>query len=1308
MAVPVIQPAFTLGEISPSLYGRVDLARYHVAATTMRNMFVSYKGGAYSRAGTKFVGFSKQTGRAYPPRLIPFQFSINQGLALEFGNFYMRVISDGGYVLETPLGISNITRANPAVVTINIVGVSAATPIITGVSRSYAPGELVTLAGGVFSTAAVLRVTNTKVFGLTLGNPGTSGYKPNDTITLSGGTATTAAVLQVTATQVVSATVASGGSGGTNGTQTVTGTTGTGTHFTALVTVSGGAITAVQSISFGGAYTVNPANLSAEPVTGAGLTGATLNIKMGVQAFSIANAGVYTANPSGGVFSQGSTSGSGTGASFQNAIMAPNAVSVSTAGSYSSFPPNPVSQASTTGSGVGCVFNCTTTGVGVQPFQNGDWIEIDDVGGMTQINGGTYVVANATSSTFELRDMYGNNIDSSGFSAYTSGGTAARIYTVATPYAEADLPYLKYTQSADVMTLCCVNQETGAEYPPQDLSRASNTNWTFTPVVPTPSISAPTWVSISESSAADNTYVYAYVVTAINAVDGRESIASPVISISSNLQDSAGRIVLTWSPPSTGRPSSYNVYKALPVWGQSPPAGTQFGFIGRAYGTQFIDTNIVPDFTQTPPLAKNPFARGQIVAATPVNGGSGYTTMSLTINTATGSGAQLTPVIVNGALAAIIVNNPGSGYQPTDTITVSGNGSGATAALTVGPESGTYPSCPAYFQERRVFAHSLNNPDTFWMSQPGAFTNFDTRIPTISSDAITGSPWSMQVNGIQFMVPMPGGLVVLTGLQAWQLTGTGGSSFNPQPLTPATQQAQPQAYNGCSQNVPPVRIDYDILYVQAKGSIVRDMSYQFFTNIYTGTDLTLNSSHLFTGFTIKEWAWCEEPYKILWAVRDDGIMLSLTFLKDQLVAGWARHDTNGLYQSVCSVTEPPVDALYVVVQRFPPAGQAYMIERMDNRLWETAEDCWCLDCALSLGKEEPNATLTANSATGLGACTGVTGLVGGSGYSASTVAAVIDEEGKGTGAVPTLTISGGVITAVTFAPGAQGKGYLAPKLVITDPANSGRGASARIVLDNSATFTASAAVFSSDDVGSVIRMGGGVAEITAFIDSMHVTANILSPLATLPNSTQVAPQPAGSWTLSAPVSTVTGLQHLAGMQVMGLADGNVIGPLTVSASGSVTLPAPASQVTLGLGFQAQLQSVFLDTGEPTVQGQRKEIKAATARIEASRGLKIGANQPDGAAMSPMQIAPQWNNLEDVPDDGPNFPRKPYNALATPLRTGDIRIPIKSGANTRGQVCLQQDNPLPMNVLAIINEVLAGDLPQTSVPQRERQQQRQAQ
>ena len=1335
MAVPVSLPAFTIGEVAPALFGRFDTARLHLACSTLRNLYCGYQGGAYSRAGTAFGGFSKQTGRSFPPRLIPFQFSINQGLALEFGNFYMRVVSDGAFVSDLQATITAATNANPLVLTVNGTGAAAASAVAvnSGISQSYAPTDLVTLAGGIFSVPTTLSITNTLLLNLALNFSGVGVYAPADTIHLTGGTQSTPAVLTVVTTQVSGATIAASGtvfpatwSGAT--TAIVQGTTGTGIKFQASCQMDVTGLLSVNSVTLTGDYTVNPTAPANEPVTlisysgggapvGVTLTGAQLDITLGVLGFAISNAGVFTANPAGGTFTQASTSGSGTGATFLGALMAPHTVAVSVAGSYSSYPSNPVSQAATTGSGLGAKFTVTTTPVSIIPFNVNDWIEISGVGGMTQLNGFTAVVTNVAGNALTLSDVYGNPINSTAFGVYTSGGIASRIFTLTTIYAEADLDYLKFTQSADVMSICCVNQITQTEYPAQDLNRVSDTSWNFTPIVPAPSVDPPT--NAAALASASGVVNYGYVVTAVSPSDGSESIASNIaLEGGVDIASTAGSLVVTWTASDTPGVNEYNVYKATPAYMATIPGGALYGFAGQAYGTSFVDDNIVADFAQVPPLHQNPFARGQIQSVLVLTSSGTVSSVTFNIATSTGSGAVLIGIIVNNVLTQINVQDAGEGYADTDTISVTVVGGGsATAELTVGPETGTYPSTVSYFQERRAYANTLNNPDTYYMSQPGAFTNFDTRIPTIDSDAITGSPWSFEVNGIQWMVPTSGGLLVMTGLSAWLLVGTGSFATNVQEISPSSQNVTTQAFSGCSPTVPPIKINYDVLYVEAQGSYYRDLPYQLYA-LSEPLDITENSSHLFKNYQILQHAWCEQPYKLLWAVRNDGVMLSLTYYKAQQIAGWARHDTNGLFVSVCSVVEPPNNALYVATQRFPGTNTAYMIERMDNREWLTAEQVWAVDAGLSLSQPTPAASLTASSATGLGACTGVTSIATNSGWSVGTTASVIDAPlipngppGPGVGAVPTLTIVGGVITAITFSGGNQGSGYLNPQLVFSDPAGSQGGSfasapNAVITLNNAATFTASAAVFSAPNVGSVIRMGGGIASITAFTDSQHVTANILSPIIdVVPNSGVVETQPAGSWTMTAPVTVVGGLQHLAGATVTGLADGNVIPKTVVSATGTITLATPASQVTVGLAFLPQFQTDYLDAGEPTIQGQRKKIPAVTVRLEASRGMRMGTNQPDASTRSPMPVSVPWNEGPGgltgvIYNNPPNFPLRPYNSLCPSLVTGDIRIPVGGGIATTGQVALQQDNPLPMNILALYPEILPGDTSQTQWPKKQ--------
>ena len=632
MSVPYGTWSFNKGELSPALYGRVDTQGYHTGASTARNGFASFDGGFFSRPGTAFVGFSRQTGHAFPPRLINFQFNINQGLALEFGDGYMRVISSGAFVTETPIPITGITQGDPAVVSITASAGASATPVANTTLTSYASGDAITLAGGTFSEAAIIGVSNTTLQSVQVADPGTV-YVPGQTIVPAGGTQAIPAQLTVTVTQVVSATVGAGGSGGTNGTQTVTGTTGTGTKCQVSVTVSGGAITAVLGIVLGGGYTVNPPTLTAEPVTGAGLTGAQLSVVMGVLQVSVTGGGVFTSNPIGATFTQLSTSGSGTGATFNLAVMAPNAMFFVTTGVYSTLPANPVSQASTTGMGTGATFDISWTGAA--PFANGDWIVISGVDGMTQVNGNTYTLQEVTPTTVALFDVYGNPINASVFGAYLSGGTAARIYTLETPYSEADLLWLKFVQSANVMSICCRNQLTGTEYAAMELERFADDNFSLIPFSVGASVTPPAGVSaVSSGTGSTN---YGYQVTSIDPTNGTESIASITATINGavDIAATAGANTIGWAVEPGVK--NYNVYKAgeaiVPI-----PVGAAFGYIGTVAGNFMVDNNIIPDFQQVPPVAQNPFAAGAITDVLITAAGSGSPGV-VSINTSTGGGA---------------------------------------------------------------------------------------------------------------------------------------------------------------------------------------------------------------------------------------------------------------------------------------------------------------------------------------------------------------------------------------------------------------------------------------------------------------------------------------------------------------------------------------------------------------------------------------------------------------------------------------------------------------------------------------------
>ena len=109
-------------------------------------------------------------------------------------------------------------------------------------------------------------------------------------------------------------------------------------------------------------------------------------------------------------------------------------------------------------------------------YSNGDEVVISSVGGMTEVNGKRFLVADKTTNTFELQDKDGVDINSSSFTTYTSGGVSNKVFELATPYTTAQLFDIKFAQSADVMYI------THPEHEVEKLSRTGHTAWTLTDV----------------------------------------------------------------------------------------------------------------------------------------------------------------------------------------------------------------------------------------------------------------------------------------------------------------------------------------------------------------------------------------------------------------------------------------------------------------------------------------------------------------------------------------------------------------------------------------------------------------------------------------------------------------------------------------------------------------------------------------------------------------------------------------------------------------------------------------------------------
>jgi hypothetical protein len=454
--------------------------------------------------------------------------------------------------------------------------------------------------------------------------------------------------------------------------------------------------------------------------------------------------------------------------------------------------------------------------------------------------------------TFTTADLWGN-------ATTAAGATAARVYTLATPYVAADLFDLHYAQNSDVLTI------THPTYAARELARLGATNWTLTAISFTPSATVPTGVGVVATiGTPGNLSPQRYVITALGADGVTESLASAVAATSNNLSVAGNFNTVSWS--AVVGATRYNVYKQR---------GGSFGYIGQTTSLSIVDDNVLADTTKTPP-------------------------------------------------EDIYELNTGAG---------------------------DYPSAVTYYEQRRWFGGTTDEPQNVWATRNGTESNLTSSLPSQEDDGLEFRIAARQQNAIRHLLPLAD-MIALTVGGEFRIFAD-----NAPNITPTSLSIKPQGYSGAS-NVQPALTSSSILYIQAQGSRVREMAYNWQSNAYTSIDISIMAPHLFNGYTVRDLAYVRSPIPTLWAVRSDGTLLGMTYVPEQQVYGWHQHTTpGGVFESVAVVSEGNEDVLYVLVRRTVDGRDVRYIERMGTRVFVNQEDAFYVDSGLTYDGA-PTTTLT--------------------------------------------------------------------------------------------------------------------------------------------------------------------------------------------------------------------------------------------------------------------------------------------------------------------------------------------------------------
>lgn len=279
-------------------------------------------------------------------------------------------------------------------------------------------------------------------------------------------------------------------------------------------------------------------------------------------------------------------------------------------------------------------------------------------------------------------------------------------------------------------------------------------------------------------------------------------------------------------------------------------------------------------------------------------------------------------------------------------------------ARTIFNSTNNYPSTIGFFQQSLMFANTNTTPEQVWKSKTGQFKNFTISVPLQDDDSVTFTIAGRQVNPVKHLVDLKK-LVLLTSAGEWVINGDANGAVVPGEINP-----EQHSYYGSSE-IRPIVIGGTALYVQARGSIVRDLGFSFQDDGYTGNDLTIFSNHLFENHTIVDWDFQQNPHSIVWAVRDDGVLLGLTYLRDHQILAWHRHDTDGFVENVSVIPEGVEDSVYIIVRRVINGKTVRYVERMKTRVVDDIVDSVFLDSSITVDgrNDDDSHTMTLSGGT---------------------------------------------------------------------------------------------------------------------------------------------------------------------------------------------------------------------------------------------------------------------------------------------------------------------------------------------------------
>lgn len=517
-------------------------------------------------------------------------------------------------------------------------------------------------------------------------------------------------------------------------------------------------------------------------------------------------------------------------------------------------------------------------------------------------------------------------------------------YEIVSPWTEAQLPDIQYIQSADVMYLM------HPEVPVHTLTRTGHTAWVLNeydlvdgPYLPQNT----TGITLAPSAASGNITITATPVVGAEMVTAGDFAAAGPWVYGAGWAHDAVNLEADHTPGNTAAleqaiaPTAAKSY-LLTYTIANCTVGSLVPQIGGVNGvTRVADGTFVEVITAT--------GTGNLKFTPTTTFDGSVDDVSVKETSGLTDVFQPTHVgsywrILHGATWGYAeVTAYISGVQVSAAVRSNFGGVGAVTTWREGAFSGYrgYPRCGCFYEERLYFGGTSNNPQTIWGSKSSDFLNFAPEATITDAGPVTYSMAANQMNVIRWMMATRL-LIFGTAGGEWKFCA---SNVN-EVVTPTSVSARLESNYG-SAALMPAQVGNVILFVQVHGRKVRELLYSYADDAYVAGDLTVFSEHV-TSPAIIEMAYQKEPDQTLWAVRSDGVLLSMIYERNQEVVGWTRHVTDGAVESVACIPGANQTEVWAAVQRTVGGAVKRYVECLaDVNFGSDQEDAFLVDSGLT-------------------------------------------------------------------------------------------------------------------------------------------------------------------------------------------------------------------------------------------------------------------------------------------------------------------------------------------------------------------------